>query len=181
MTKEISTTRFGKVSYQEDYLIRFRDGIIGFPDLKQYVLIESPQMPLVLWLQSTEDASVAFPLVEPEILGKGFSFHMNQADEYMISIKADSKLKTFLIMTIPQDVEQMTVNFRAPVIMNISESTGGQIILQDKSLSLRQAIYTEFQTAMNSMASFESSDNEEPQWMAHNWKEAALREVPMNL
>ncbi len=181
MKIEINTTRFGNVSFETDYIIRFRDGIIGFPDLKQYVLIESPQMPLVLWLQSTEDASVAFPLVEPEIFRKEYVYSMNQADESMISFKENSKLKTFLIMTIPANLEAMTVNLRAPVIMNLSESTGGQIILQDKTLGLRQGIFAEFQAAMNSMAHFELSDIEEPKWTAHNWKEAAPRELPIQL
>ncbi|HVJ63867.1 MAG TPA: flagellar assembly protein FliW [Bdellovibrionota bacterium] len=185
MTKEINTTRFGKLSFPTDYVIRFRDGIIGFPDLKEYVFIESTTMPLVLWLQSTEDASVAFPLVEPQLFRKDYTYSLNHADDAMISIKPESKLKAFLIMTIPASVEHMSVNLRAPVIVNMTESTAGQIILQDKTLALRENVFKEFQNAMDSLAHFELSDSEEPKWSAHNWKEDARRQhggsVPMTV
>lgn len=176
MTKEINTTRFGTVTFTADYVIRFRDGIVGFPDLKNYVLVESPQMPLVLWLQSTEDSAVAFPLIEPELVRKNYGYAMNHADQAMIAVAPESKLKTFLIMTIPADVEQMTVNLRAPVVLNLTESCGGQIILQDKALGLREAIFNEFQNAMNALATFELSDNE-PKWSAHNWRQSQSAEL----
>lgn len=176
MTKQINTTRFGTVSFKDDYVIRFRDGMVGFPDLKNYVLVESPQMPLVLWLQSTEDSNVAFPLIEPEFVRKGYSFSMNTADESMISYTPTTKLKTFLVMTIPTEVEQMTVNLRAPVVINIDQSCGGQIILQDKAQVVRAPVFTEFQLAMNSLAAFELTDGE-PKWAAHDWRESARREM----
>lgn len=172
MTKQIKTTRFGSVSIKDDFIIYFRDGMVGFPDLKHYVLIESPQMPLVLWLQSIDDASVAFPLIEPELVRKRYSFIMNPADEAMISYESGAKVKTFLVMTIPASVEQMTVNLRAPVLVNIDKSCGGQIILQDKSQTVREPIFAQFQEAMNSVAAFELTDNE-PKWSAYNWRDAA--------
>lgn len=179
MTKEINTTRFGNVSFKADYVIRFRDGMVGFSDLKDYILVESSSMPLVLWLQSTEDAGVAFPLVEPEIVRKNFSFSMNPADESMISVTDSAKLKTFLVMTIPAEVEKMTVNLRAPVIVNITTSTAGQIILQDKALGLREPVFAEFHEAMNSLVAFELSD-EAPKWAAYDWK-GSSRETVMDV
>lgn len=176
MIKDINTTRFGIVKYRADYIVHFRDGMVGFPDLKHYVLVESPQMPLVLWLQSVDDASVAFPLIEPQLVRKSYQFNMNPADESMIGYTEGAKTKAFLVMTIPAQAEQMTVNMRAPVVVNLDKSCAGQVILQDKTLAVREGIFAQFQEALNSIAAFELSDND-PKWTAYHWSESTRGEM----
>jgi len=177
--KILETQRFGKVQYNQEHLILFRDGMIGFGDLKEYILIESPQMPLVMWLQSTTDSEVAFPLLEPEMIKSGYSFSMNQADKSMVKIEDASITKTLIVLTIPDDIEAMTANFKAPVVFNITNSCAGQMILQDKALSVKESVYKKFMQLLSVTPRYEANDEFEPEWKSCNWKQ--LPEVELRV
>src|SRR5690606_34923125 len=111
--KQINTTRFGIVNYDKEHLISFPDGMVRFHLLKSYVLVESPQNPLILWLQSTEHAEIAFPVIEPWFFRTDYKTQMMEADKINLSFEESNILKIFVVMTVPSDLNQMTVNLRA--------------------------------------------------------------------
>ena len=65
----IKTSRFGLVELKSDDVLTFSEGILGFQDLRQFVLLDDPNDDIFAWLQSCELPSVAFPVLEPEIFG----------------------------------------------------------------------------------------------------------------
>ncbi len=147
---KIETTRFGHVEYVEDQVIHFTDGMVGFPRLKNYVLVESPSMPLILWLQSVESADIAFPIIEPWFFRRDYKAPLGDADKISLAHDENDRLKIFTVLTIPDDMTRMTVNLRAPVVINVSKSTAAQMILQDKSLEIRTPAHEGFNKAMSS-------------------------------
>lgn len=153
----IETTRFGTVAITEEHVIRFEDGIIGFPALKEYVLIESPAMPLVLWLQAVGNAEIAFPVAEPWFFKRDYKIAMNEADKHTLRYTEGDALKTFLILTIPEDMSKMTVNMRAPLVLNINQSTGTQAVLQDKTLEVRSPAHEAFSKALSQLTLTQST------------------------
>lgn len=153
----IETTRFGKVAVTDEHVIRFEDGIIGFPSLKEYVLIESPAMPLVLWLQAVGNPEIAFPVAEPWFFKRDYKIVMNDADKHTLRFSEGDPLKTFLILTIPEDMNRMTVNMRAPIILNINQSTGTQAVLQDKTLEVRTPAHESFTKALSQLTLTQSA------------------------
>ncbi len=155
--KTIETTRFGKLNIGEEHLVHFRDGIIGFKSLKAYCLVESPAMPLVFWLQAIDSADIAFPLVEPWFFKRDFKLQTNEADRIAIDLESNSRIKEFVILTLPEDLTQMTANIKAPVVINLTKALGTQVIIQDKNYELRKPAYADFQRALNSLKD-ESSD-----------------------
>ncbi len=144
----IETARFGSIDVNEEHLIHFRDGIIGFSTLKQYVLIESPSMPLVLWLQSTERPGVAFPLIEPYFFRRDYKVSLSEADKSSIKFEEGDRTKVFDVLTIPEDMTKMTVNLKAPIVVNLDKSAASQVILQDKTLEVRASAHEAFNKAL---------------------------------
>ena len=70
---KIETSRFGSLEVPEDRVIRFPVGLLGFPRLNRYILIDYKDTPLK-WLQSVEDPDVAFIVTDPKtIAGRGRS------------------------------------------------------------------------------------------------------------
>lgn len=147
--KTIQTSRFGDIEIQDDLIVHFSDGIIGFSVLKDYVLIESPQMPLVLWLQSVDAPEIAFPVTEPYFFKRDYKAPMTEADKFSLKFADGDTLKLFVIMTIPPDMSRMTVNMKAPLVVDVLKSTGTQLVLQDKTLEVKTPAYEAFQDAMS--------------------------------
>jgi flagellar assembly factor FliW len=162
---EIVTKRFGNIPANEEHFIRFKDGMIGMSVLKQYILVESSAYPLILWLQSCQDPGIAFPVVEPAFFKRDYKVQMTDADRACLKYEEGDRIKFFVVMTIPDNMEDMTVNLKAPVAINLDKGTATQVIQQDKELQVRQPAYADFVKVI-AQISDESNDfsNVEETW-----------------
>ena len=64
---EVNTKAVGIVNVEENQIVNFSDGLLGFEDFKSYALIDSEYEPFI-WLQSLDKADLAFLLVDPFFL-----------------------------------------------------------------------------------------------------------------
>ncbi len=142
---EILTSRFGKVSITEGDLITFKEGLLGFSGLRTFVILDDPQDDIFAWLQSCEDANVAFPVLEPELFGASKTFKISSRDLHQIESDSNEKCVFFNIITIPEDPTNMTANLKAPVVINIQKRLARQCVLQDNKLAIREPIFTKLQ------------------------------------
>ncbi len=140
----IQTTRFGAVQLQADDVIDFPEGILGFNDLRKFVLLDDPNDEIFAWLQSCEVPQIAFPVLEPELFTSNYSIVLTKHD--LESIGNPEKTRAFSIITIPDDATQMTANLKAPVVINIAKRQARQIVLQDNNLAIREPIFAKLQS-----------------------------------
>ena len=141
----IPTTRFGEIEIQEGDVIEFPEGLLGFSELKSFVLLDDPDDDIFAWLQSTEDARVAFPVLEPELFSPGYQVNLGKRDMGALKLTNMDRVRVYTIVTIPEDPTQMTANLKAPIIINIPERLAAQCVLQDNDLPIREAIFTKLQ------------------------------------
>jgi len=146
MQMEIQTSRFGAVRFQSEDIIDFPEGILGFNDLRQFVLLDDPNDEIFAWLQSCEVASVAFPVLEPELFATNFQPALARNDIEALGLKDEHQQpRAYAIVTIPEDPTQMTANLKAPILINIKKRIGRQCVLQDNSLAIREPIFSKLQ------------------------------------
>lgn len=141
----IQTTRFGAVQLQSEDVIDFPEGILGFNDLRKFVLLDDPNDEIFAWLQSCEVAQIAFPVLEPELFTTNYAVMLTKHDLESIGLQKQEKTRSFSIITIPEDATQMTANLKAPVVINIEKRCARQIVLQDNTLAIREPIFAKLQ------------------------------------
>jgi flagellar assembly factor FliW len=142
----IETSRFGSIAVSEDDILTFPEGMLGFSKINQYVLVERADDSLFVWLQALKKPTIAFPLLEPEIIEKNYKVEMMEEDLKVLSLKDLKHAKVFSIITIPTDPSKMTANMKAPVIINLKKRLAKQVILHNLEYPIRKAIYTELQS-----------------------------------
>jgi len=142
----IKTTRFGEVTIQNEDLLTFPEGLLGFQDLRHFVLLDDPNDDIFAWLQSCELPSIAFPILEPEIFGQNYSASLTKNESESLKLKANQKPTYMNIITIPDDPTQMTANLKAPIVINQTEKVARQCVLQDNSLAIREPIFVKLQS-----------------------------------
>ncbi|MFK8138310.1 MAG: flagellar assembly protein FliW [Bdellovibrionales bacterium] len=142
---QINTTRFGEVSIEENDVISFPEGLLGFSELKKFVLLDDPDDDIFAWLQSCENASVAFPVLEPELFAGDYKVKLGKRDMSSLNINSMDRVRIYSIVTIPEDPTQMTANLKAPIVINIPNRVASQCVLQDNDLPIRQPIFTKLQ------------------------------------
>ncbi len=142
----IETTRFGSISVAENDIITFPEGMLGFSKIHEYVLIERVDDSLFLWLQAVKKASVAFPLLEPQIFEKTYRVELAEEDQRTLALAEANHAKVFSIVTIPTDPSKMTANLKAPIVINLKNRLAKQVILHTADYPIRKGIFSELQS-----------------------------------
>ncbi len=141
----IQTTRFGQVEITAEDIIECREGILGFANLRKFVLLDDPTDEVFAWLQSCERPEIAFPILEPEFFSSSYKFTLTKSDMEALNIKTMDRVKVFCIVTIPEDPTQMTANLKAPILINVPDRIARQCVLQDNNLAIREPIFLQLQ------------------------------------
>lgn len=142
---QIKTSRFGLIEITQEDIIQFPEGLLGFNDLRQFVLLDDPNDEIFAWLQSCEEPGIAFPILEPELFTQQYNVNLTKHDLEVLGLNKAEGIRFFSIITIPEDPTQMTANLKAPIVVNVSQRTARQCVLQDNSLAIKEPIFTKLQ------------------------------------
>lgn len=123
----IETSRFGTIEVDEDRIINFPDGLLGFPDTKRYLLMDYKDTPLK-WLQSVDDPNIAFIVVEPEILNPESELSPDNATKKFLRLENDEDLAVLVIIRVEND-SKVIANYRGPLYLNANLMIGVQVVL----------------------------------------------------
>jgi len=151
------TVRFGELEYRDEDLIILPEGLVGMPNLRQWLILEMGDEIPMKWVQSLDRGDFGFPVTQP------YLFH----DEYEVKVPAlakaamgateDADLATLIITTVHQGGTRMTGNLMAPLVINTETRRGVQLTLDNPNFSMRQEInYFKFGLAVKS----DSADND---------------------
>ena len=140
----IQTRSFGEVNIEEERILDFPNGIIGFPDLKRFVLLhdsERGESVGIHWLQSIEEPGFAMPVMDPLIVESGYNPIIE--DDILTPLGDLSEDDTIVLVTVsvPKDLTKMTVNLRGPIVINAAKRKGCQVIVEGEDFSVRFPIY----------------------------------------
>ena len=121
---EVNTRLFGKIDIDDSKIITLDKGIIGFPDLKKFTLILFA-MPVIIPNYVVPDYN---PIVNDELLdGLG---ELNEKNIYVITT-----------ISVPEDIKNMTINLKAPIVINTETLKGAQIIVENEDALVRFPVY----------------------------------------
>lgn len=141
----IQTSRFGQVQLNNEDIMTFSEGLLGFQDLRTFVLLDDPNDDIFAWLQSCESPAIAFPVLEPELFSETHKISLSKSDLEILQMPDSSRARAFCIVTIPDDPTLMTANMKAPIIVNVEKKRARQCVLQDNHLAIREPIFTKLQ------------------------------------
>ncbi len=140
---QIKTKVFGEIIIDDDKIIHFPNGIIGFPDLTEFTLIhdEEKGTDSIHWLQSLQEPAFAMPVMDPLIVCPDYN---PEADDELFNVLGEIKPDELLVLvtvTVPHDLTKMTVNLKGPIIINVSEKRALQIIVEGDTYQVKFPIY----------------------------------------
>lgn len=139
---KLETSRFGTLDLQEERVIRVPSGLYGFPDNKRYTLLEHKKGSPFVWLQSVDNGSLAFVLIDPLLVKPDYEVRISPEDMKELQLAdAPDGIQTLAIVNIASGEKvQLTVNLLSPIVINVKQKFGKQIILPDSRHSLRHPI-----------------------------------------
>ncbi|HLQ78338.1 MAG TPA: flagellar assembly protein FliW [Terriglobia bacterium] len=126
--------------YAEDSILRFAEGLIGFNDCKNFVLLENEGIAPFRRLQCVDREDVGFLVLDPNIVVKDFVALVPEREWKAIGLNDAVDRLAFAICIIGPSPKESTGNLQAPLIVNYTNMTGRQVILSDTGLSSRQPL-----------------------------------------
>jgi len=142
----IETTHFGEIEISVENILDFEEGILGFEDVHKFGIInsEDPESPFS-WIQAIEKPELAFALVNPFVIKKDYDFELKDENARALSIENPSQVAIFAIVVIPEDTKRISMNLKAPIIVNTNNKKSAQIILDSDKYTVRHFILDELQ------------------------------------
>ncbi|MDE6221464.1 MAG: flagellar assembly protein FliW [Lachnospiraceae bacterium] len=153
---EVNTRIFGKIAIEDDKIIRFDHGILGFPDLKEFTLIFNEDKGAdasIKWLQSLQEPGFALPVMNPDLVRPGYNPNFDEDFLKPLGDNLDGEnILLFVTVTVPKDITKTTVNLKAPIIVSIENLKAVQLICDDDAYSVKHPIYEELMAQKTAQA-----------------------------
>ena len=165
---KIKTTRFGELEVDKKDVIEFTEGLLGFENQKKFFIVDPGDQTLILWLQSTDDAGTAFPIIEPKIFQPSYMVKLLPVELNSLSLENLQNASVYTVLTIPQNVTEMSANLKAPIIINNKTKMARQIVLQDSKLEVRFKMYMDLKKYIVNYSTNASDDSKRTNVAATN-------------
>ncbi len=138
---ELSNTRFGTINYEEGDPILLPKGMIGMPDMVNYLILDFEDETPFKWMQSLDDPTMGFLIADPLLFNPDFSLALSEEDSEGLQVNAPEDLAVFVICTFRGKWSGTTGNLMGPIIVHIDKRLGCQIIVEDASFSTHEPVH----------------------------------------
>lgn len=129
------TRIFGEIEIEDEKIITLEKGMIGFPDLNHFALIfdeeKEQKDTTIMWLQSMDEPDIAFPVMMPHVVKEDYDPNVSEAAIAPLGDLTPENTYLLVTVTVPRNIKEFSVNLKAPIIINMDNRKGVQLIVED--------------------------------------------------
>ena len=135
---DIQSTRFGTMAVDDDRVIHFPNGLLGFPEHKRFALVQTGEENYFFWLQSVDEPNLAFVVTDPTIFFKEYQVPLREETWQDLQLADEGDVQCFVICN--KVGEWLTGNLLGPLVVNAGNRLAQQIVLTEKKWTTRQPL-----------------------------------------
>ncbi|WP_312651519.1 flagellar assembly protein FliW [Proteiniclasticum sp.] len=137
----INTKLLGEVEISEEDIINFPDGILGFEESRNFVLLDIPENEFFKILQDIKHEYVSFIVANPWNFKSDYEIDIPDEELYNLDINKKEQIATINIVTLTDIFENSTINLLAPIIINSEKKIGKQYVLNNVSYRTKLPLF----------------------------------------
>lgn len=134
----IESQRFGTIELNEDELLAFPAGVIGFPTEQRFALVPHHGSGYIAWLQSVSTPGLAFPVVSAHAFGERYPDVPVLGAAQEAGLEGPEDALAVMVVLCALANQPATVNLLAPIVVNAATRRGAQVILEGTRFSTRE-------------------------------------------
>ncbi len=134
----IETSRFGRLEVDDQRLITFPEGILGFPHNTSYALVQTGDNSGFYWLQAVDRPELAFVVCDPRLFVVDYRVPVRREELGSLGVAESEEAQVFAIVNKVDDL--LTGNLQGPLVVNVATREGKQLVLSDKRYSTRHPL-----------------------------------------
>ena len=135
ITTIINTSRFGEIEISGEKIIVFDQGLPGLEHLKDMYLLPGGTYPLFFTI--LDDHSISLPVINPFEVIKDYNPAVSDNVLQDLELGDLDNLLLLCVVVIPPEINKMTANMAAPILINVKTLKGRQVILDNNQYSIR--------------------------------------------
>jgi flagellar assembly factor FliW len=137
-TMKVKTTRFGEIEIDQARVIKFPEGILGFPDNKEFILLQTNTEGNFFWLQSGNRPELAFVVCDPLLFVPDYQVPVKADDLALVGL--DSMENSQVLIIVNKVDRSLTGNLQGPLVINALNCQAKQMVLSEKKYSTRHPL-----------------------------------------
>ncbi|KGK86053.1 flagellar assembly protein FliW [Clostridium sp. HMP27] len=137
------TKYHGTIEYNEEDIITFKKGLPGFESLKKFIVVPFEDNEVFSILISLEDTEVAIPVISPFHVDETYEFKLSDEKINELNVNSQEDILVLNTVTLNSNVKNITINMKAPIIINIKGKIGEQIILDNEKYRIKKPLFKE--------------------------------------
>ena len=114
----VKTKEYGDIQVSDENKIVFKKPIFGFEHLIEYYLIILNEPEQFSLLQSKDDENISFMLTQPRLFVSDYILDIDDLDAGLLEIEDHNDIIDYAIVTIPEKIEDITMNILGPIVIN---------------------------------------------------------------
>ncbi|WP_226676398.1 flagellar assembly protein FliW [Rossellomorea aquimaris] len=140
---KINTKYHGEIEVESEEILTFEHGIPGFGEEKQFVLLLLPENEWFHILQSVTTPQLGFVVTDPFLFFKEYDFELDQASVESLGKPSEKDVQVLSILTVRETLNESTANLQAPIILNLANRKGKQVILTNPDYQTKHQIFAQ--------------------------------------
>lgn len=140
---QINTTNFGEIEFEPNQVIQFPEGLPGFREEKEFVLLNNydTEEPVpFMWLQAAKNPELALVVAIPFFLKPTYEIELPEDVVNRLKIKEAAQVGVYTICKVTDQLEDLTFNLASPIIINAETHVGEQVVLLDTPYSIAEKL-----------------------------------------
>lgn len=137
----IKTKYHGEMVINEKEILTFENGIPGFLDEKQFILLPLTDDRVYFALQSVQTEELTFVVTDPFLFFPDYDFNLEDTVVSQLHIEAPTDVKVMNILTLQDPFEKTTVNLQAPIVINTKNNEAKQVILNNEAYKTKHPLF----------------------------------------
>jgi len=139
---ELNSKHHGIINYSEEDIIFFKNGLPGFEDLRKFVVFPLKDNDSFSVIHSIEE-DLGIILISPFMVKENYEFKLKENIIEELKIKEPNEVMVYTTVTLNSNIEKITTNLKAPIVINRFSKLGKQIIIDNESYKIKEPIFKE--------------------------------------
>jgi flagellar assembly factor FliW len=125
----IATTRFGTMEVRPDDTLDLPGGLLGFEACRRWTLLADAANESLAWMQSLDRPELAVAVVSPRRFAPGYQLRVPARE--LAGLELARPEDAFVLAIVGRDERGLTLNLKAPLVVNLPRRIGRQVISSD--------------------------------------------------
>ncbi len=128
-------------SVKPENVFHFKEGIVGFEEHKDYVFLLNDTIKPFMFMQSLTDSNLSFVCVKTDLVCPDYEITLPKANVQFLELEKPEDTLILSLVTVRPDVTDTTANLMSPIVINMQQSLGQQIILERSPYPVRYKVW----------------------------------------